>query len=592
MLCARVSGSRTTPGVSLSVCCLTRGPTARVAAQLRLLREVADEIVVGLDTSVDEDLAYPLVDVADTLVHYPYAEPVDRPVGWVHSLCTRDWILWLDDDEIPSSALVRSVRDTIADGSLTHCYVPRRTLWRDAESTLVGPPWVPDFQLRLVLNDARVLWYPGITHWPIQAIGPHRYLDAPLYHTDLLLNPTERRRAKVRRYEAAIPGRRVAGLPMNDAYFLPEDRSHVAVAAVDEADREAIERVLGIDPWPEPRPPAAPIPRATREEVDAHWRGAPPTPDLYRGTLEIVGELDPFSLGERRGVVVRVTNRGTHTWPPGGLGWPDVRVAYRWLDVTGEVIVADGLRTPLPAQLAPGASLVLPVDVLAPPIAGTQTLVLDLLHERVRWFGCDVPATVETRPAPCVAILGESEQAATAAAAALAEVAPTIRPLVLTGTPESTTEIHGYPAAADARSYVLGAGPKRGKLVGTVGALLRSGALVGDAALHRLGRRPRLAAPAGLAFLEGLSEADALLVVGDDALRGRMGEREVLQQRSAILVARTLGLEVIVVPTARNGRSRPDAAVDRTVETVSGSPSPALNADIAEAVRRLRERVS
>ena len=249
MRASAISGATT-----LSVCCLTRGPTARVAAQLALLRDVADEIVVGLDTSVAADLAHPLTEVADVLVHYPYLDPVDRPVGWVHALCTRDWILWVDDDEIPSAELVGSIRDVIADGSVTHCFVPRRTLWRDPASVLEGPPWVPDFQLRLVVNDARLVWFPGITHWPIQAIGPHRYLETPLYHTDLLLNPEERRRAKVHRYETAVPGRRVAGLPMNDAYFLPEDRPSVELAAVASPDRETIARILELEPWPEPRP--------------------------------------------------------------------------------------------------------------------------------------------------------------------------------------------------------------------------------------------------------------------------------------------------------------------------------------------------
>ncbi len=255
----------------------------------------------------------------------------------------------------------------------------------------MGPPWVPDFQLRLVQNDPRVVWFPGITHWPIQAIGPHRYLDTPLYHTDLLLNPVERRRAKVRRYEAAIPGRRVAGLPMNDAYFLPEDREGVRLEPVDAADRDTIGRILELDPWPEPRPGAKPVRTATRDEVDVHWHGAPATEALYRGALELVDEVAPFALGEQRGVVVRVANRSTHVWPHDGVGWPSVRIAYRWLDDEGAVVVADGLRTALPATLAPEASLVVPADVQAPPVAGRHTLVLDLLHEHVRWFGCDAP---------------------------------------------------------------------------------------------------------------------------------------------------------------------------------------------------------
>ena len=566
MLCADVRGVRNPGGrATLSVCCLTRGPTARVAAQLDLLRNVADEIVVGVDTSVDDEAVHPLEGVADVLVRYPYADPVDRPVGWVHSLCTRDWILWLDDDEIPSAGLLADVLDAIADRSVTHCFVPRRTLWRDAGSALLGPPWVPDFQLRLVQNDARLVWFPGITHWPIQAIGPHRYLEAFLYHTDLLLSPVERRREKVRRYERAIPGRRVAGLPMNDAYFLPEDRADVQVAPIDQSDRETVERILALDQWPDPAPPSKPVRTATREEVDAHWHGAPATADLYGGALEILDGLEAFSVGEQRGVVVRVTNLGTHVWPQAGVGWPTVTIASRWLDAEGSVVVAEGLRTPLPATLAPGGSLIVPAEVLAPPLAGHHTLVLDLLHEHVRWFGCEVAAAVEALPTLCVAILGEEEEAAAEAAGLLAEVAPSVRPLLLTSSPERTTLLSGYAAGPDSRSYVLERDAGRGTLRATARALGRATALLGDAALQRVGARPLLAAPQGAAFLDALRKADALLVIGDGALRGGRGEREALQQRAALLAARTLGLDTVVLP--------------RSAET--------LHSELAEAVHKL-----
>ena len=193
------------------MCCLTRGPTARVAAQLGLLRDVADEIVVALDSSVGAELAHPLLEVADVLVHYPYADPVDRPVGWIHSLCTRrlDPLDRRRRDPVAIAPRIGARRDrgSIRDPLLR---APPDALGR-AETALVGPPWTPDFQLRLVANDSRLVWFPGITHWPIQAIGPHRYLETPLYHTDLLLNPTDRRRAKVRRYERGDP--RAGGSP-------------------------------------------------------------------------------------------------------------------------------------------------------------------------------------------------------------------------------------------------------------------------------------------------------------------------------------------------------------------------------------------
>lgn len=538
----------TKSAATLSVCCLTRGPTARVAAQLGLVRDVADELVVALDTSVDEELAHPLEGVADTLVRYPWADPVDRPVGWVHSLCTGDWILWLDDDEVPSAALLGSVRDVIAEEAVTHCFLPRRTLWRDAGHALVEPPWTPDFQLRLVRNDSRLVWFPGITHWPIQAIGPHRYLDTPLYHADLLLTTTEQRRAKVRRYETAAPGRRVAGLPMNDAYFLPEDREPVAVAPVDEPDRETLTRLLALEPWPEPQPPRKPIRVATREEIDAHWHGAEATDDLYRGRLELAEEPEAFAVGEERALLVRVTNLGTHVWPHDGIGWPAVRIGYRWLDDSDEVVVAEGLRTPLPEALAPGETRLVPIDVLAPPRAGRHALVLDLLHESVRWFGCEASVEIDVIPSLCVALLGEDDAAALEAAAALAESAPSVRPLVLAPAPERTTALHGYEAAADPRAYVLGGAPGRGKVAATASAVTRASALVADAALTRLGARPRFAAPVGAAYLDVLRRADALVVIGDAALHGQRGEREALQQRAALLAARTLGLETAVVP--------------------------------------------
>jgi hypothetical protein len=535
-----------------------------VAAQLALLRPVADELVVAVDTSVDAELTHPLAELADVLVRYPYAEPVDRPVGWVHSLCTRDWILWVDDDEIPSASLVAAVRGVIGDPGLTHCYVPRRTLWQDGGHALAGPPWVPDFQLRLVRNDRALVWFPGITHWPIQAIGPHRYLEEPLYHTDLLLTPLERREAKVRRYEAALPGRRVAGLPMNDAYFLPEHRDSIRLEPIDAADRDVVSGILELEPWPTRAPPERSLRTATREEIDTRWHGAPAVDGLYRGSLELPHAVEAFVVGEERPVVVRVANAGTHVWPHGEVGWPSIHVSYRWLDETGGVSVGEGLRTALPATLPPGASLLASVDVASPPQPGRHTLVLDLVHEHVRWFGCAVETTVDVRPSPCVAILGENERAALDAAATLAEIAPAVRPLVLASSPGELSERHGYGCAPEARAYVLGARPSRNRALALGGALARASALVAAAGLRRLGATPRLAAPGGASFLDGLAGADALLVVGNGTLGGARGEREALQQRAAILAARGLGLTVVVLPDAGVGlRTALGEAVER-----------------------------
>ena len=185
----------------------------------------------------------------------------------------------------------------------------------------------------------------------------------------------------------------------------------------------------------------------------------------------------------------------------------------------------------------------------------------------------------------CVALLGEDDERGRLAAAALAEVAPDVRPLVLTARPDQTSELHGYAAAPDARGYVLGNGGKGVR--GTAASLARASGLLGDAALRRLGRQPRLASGGGSDYLEGLMDADALLVAGDAALRGERGEREALQQLSAVLAASTLGLSVVVVSTADGGRG--GRLAGRLFETVPVGEA-GFAAAIGEAVGRIRER--
>jgi hypothetical protein len=61
----------------------------------------------------------------------------------------------------------------------------------------------------------------------------------------------------------------------------------------------------------------------------------------------------------------------------------------------------DGKRTPLPAPLAPGGSVVLRLEVEAPTIGGSYLLRLSMVQEHVAWFDArgghplDLPITVD-----------------------------------------------------------------------------------------------------------------------------------------------------------------------------------------------------
>ena len=94
------------PGASLSVATMTAGPGPRLAALLATLRGVADEIVVAVDDRADPSVSADLARVADRLVVYPYADPVDRPLRWLYGQCRSEWALLIDDDELPSLALI------------------------------------------------------------------------------------------------------------------------------------------------------------------------------------------------------------------------------------------------------------------------------------------------------------------------------------------------------------------------------------------------------------------------------------------------------------------------------------------------------
>ncbi len=371
----------------LSVCCLSGGPPERLAALLGLLRPVAGELVVAVDERVDESRLAPVAALADVLVTYPFADPVERPFAWLHSLCAGDWIFRIDDDEVPSSALLAALRTPPE--HLTHLWVPRRWLW-DEQTWLTDDPWAPDWQLRLVRPGAAR--FPGRMHIPIQAEGPHVYLEAPLYHLDLAINDEAQRAAKAQRYERARPGLRLGGLPLNASYYLPELRDSLEVTPIPSEDRVLIERVRNA---PASGPGLRPtLRRATRREIDVHWAEAQLADEDYRAEIKLARPPSPVS-GETREIDVRVTNLGGTVWPGGGHGLPEIRLSYRW---RGLEHLDEQLRTALPHDVAPHETALVPMVFRAPDEPGTFELVVDLVHERRRWFGCEARVDVAVRP--------------------------------------------------------------------------------------------------------------------------------------------------------------------------------------------------
>jgi stage II sporulation protein D len=125
--------------------------------------------------------------------------------------------------------------------------------------------------------------------------------------------------------------------------------------------------------------------------------------------------LPSFIAGGTYQVNVPVTNVGAAQWPAQAApGVNAVTVSYHWHDgATGNTIVWDGRRTPLAANIDPGATATVNATVVAPPSACSCALTFDLVREGVAWFGSLGSATTRllTNVAPITYAAGYTSTA-------------------------------------------------------------------------------------------------------------------------------------------------------------------------------------
>jgi hypothetical protein len=437
---------------SLSVFCRSAAAGPRPAALLATLRGVADEIVVAVDSRADPESHRDLLRVADRVVTYEFAEPYDRPLPWLFEQCRGDWALSIDDDEIPSLELIEALPELCADERLVHYSLPRRWLFPDASTYLDDWPWRPDYALRLLRRDPRLIRFSDEFHRSILAAGPGRFLTLPLWHVDPIVRPVEERRAKARLYERRRPGMRIAGRSHNYAFYLPENRPDPPLAPLPDAEREHVEAIVRAGP--QPGPPRATVEPVAGVELDRLWPVTDPA--ARAGRLELL-EREPEELiaGERRTVEVLVRNDGSATWPWGVDGVPEIRVGSRWFDPNGRELEELQIHSVLAGPLPPGDAEVVPAHVVVPGEAGAYRLRLELLHQHVGWFGVALELDVDVRPQRRVVVIGDDD--AVTEVAGILEELPELELVRLRRTPSRGPE--GYPEVADGRAYLFDGAP-------------------------------------------------------------------------------------------------------------------------------------
>jgi SpoIID/LytB domain protein len=114
-------------------------------------------------------------------------------------------------------------------------------------------------------------------------------------------------------------------------------------------------------------------------------------------------------------VNVPVANAGAVPWNATGANLIDL--SYHWTNAAGQVVVWDGVRTALAADVAAGGSTTVAAKITTPSVQDSYTLTIDLVREGVAWFASlgAVPLKLQSLVSPAIYAAGYSVSATTQA---------------------------------------------------------------------------------------------------------------------------------------------------------------------------------
>jgi hypothetical protein len=364
--------------VKLSLCIATKNSEEYIGKLLRVGMSFADEVVVAVDASSDDLTERVCHEYADKVFRVESPGYVERLLPWLNEQCEGDWILRLDDDELPSAGLIEILPALLNDREMTHYHLRRRTIiGGDRTEWIAQRPWWPDWKLRLFRNIPSIVRIPGRLHSGYEVKGASRYLyRGSIYHYDFVYHDEQHRKEKVRQYEIISPEK--SG---SHHYSLPKEGALVTRPIP--GDDAPADDYAGL------RPPAAraPIKDVVLAEIDqAAVQECEYGPGLFRARLDCLGCPRVMEAGRWYRADVELRNDSSVAWPLPEMGEPDVRITYHWLSAGGDLYDYKGRRTVLPHTLRPGETTRLPAPVRAPAEPGDYILQWDLVVPDVAWF--------------------------------------------------------------------------------------------------------------------------------------------------------------------------------------------------------------
>jgi hypothetical protein len=115
--------------------------------------------------------------------------------------------------------------------------------------------------------------------------------------------------------------------------------------------------------------------------------GVTVAPARWSATYDVSGVPGSWAANQAQTFPVTVTNTGNQTWPAGGSN--PVHLGLHFAAGSGRDSLGwfTDQRYPLPADLAPGASVILTVTASAPPTPSATVVEARLVKEWQFWFG-------------------------------------------------------------------------------------------------------------------------------------------------------------------------------------------------------------
>jgi hypothetical protein len=401
---------------TISLCTITAGPLHQVAAILACYRPVVDEIVVALNARFRPDELSCLGGLADIVIPVEMGTDFlqERYRAWLYGRCSGERIVTVDSDEVPSVALLSSLRAMAAADDVVTWLVTCRWLYPDPAHYLDEYPWEPSWKMMMVRNDPATLLLKGGVHEGVMAVEPYRYVELPIYHLACVTTSLEERMAKVAFYDG-LEGRQLLedGRGVSEVFYLPERSSRWPPAPLPTSDAAVVKGVLGA------RTSADRIlERQSQSEREPLLDGAVSLADVlaalpdgplgetaYRARIEArlgrspkrgLANLEP---AEVRPYMVSLTNLGDATWRRALQN--RIALSYRFFTCgpsgEREALVLEGGRAPLPSDIHPGETVLLPIDITAPEEEGDYLCVVDLVEEGVCWFEQGLALEVSVR---------------------------------------------------------------------------------------------------------------------------------------------------------------------------------------------------